>query len=250
MKILVVEDDAHIRQGLIEALSREGYVLVAAENGNQALEHYRKEKPDFIILDIMMPELDGYSVCREIRKWDEQIPIIFLSAKGEEVDRVVGLELGADDYVHKPFGVHEIRARIKAIAKRCLRQKLVSAEAEVFLFGDLSVCPRELCAMRGSKRLELSLRELKILKCLYEHKNKVVTRDMLFDAAWGYEHMPNSRTLDQHISKLRKVIEVDPNNPILIRTVHGVGYRYLEEQSPQLDGHSAPMAAESTLKRA
>ncbi|MCL2625827.1 MAG: response regulator transcription factor [Cystobacterineae bacterium] len=228
MRILVVEDDAHIREGLIEALSREGYALVAAENGKQALECYEKEKPDFIILDIMMPELDGYSVCRAIRKLDEQIPIVFLSAKGEEVDRVVGLELGADDYISKPFGVHEIRARIKTIAKRCLRQKLAGADTEAFSFGDLTVFPRELCATRGAERLELSLRELKIIECLYRHKNQVVTRDMLFDVAWGYEHMPNSRTLDQHISKLRKMIEVNPDTPVLIRTVHGLGYRYQE----------------------
>jgi len=228
MKILVVEDDALIRQGLTEALSREGYALISAENGNQALEKYRQEKPDFILLDIMMPQLDGYTVCREIRKLDERIPIVFLSAKGEEVDRVVGLELGADDYIHKPFGVHELRARIKAIAKRCLCQKPAGADTEVFSFGDLSVFPRELCAMRGSQRLELSLRELKILECLHRHKNEVVTRDMLFDFAWGYEHMPNSRTLDMHISKLRRLIEVEPENPVLIRTVHGVGYRYQE----------------------
>lgn len=124
MKILVVEDDTNIRQGLVEALSREGYSLIAAENGKVALEMYQQEKPDFIILDIMMPELDGYAVCREIRKQDEQIPIIFLSAKDEEIDRVVGLELGADDYISKPFGIHEIRARIKTIARRCLRSKM------------------------------------------------------------------------------------------------------------------------------
>ena len=228
MKILIVEDDDNIRLGLVEALSREGYCLIAAENGKAALTRYAQEKPDFIILDIMMPEMDGYSVCREIRKHDEQIPIVFLSAKDAEVDRVVGLELGADDYISKPFGVHEIRARIKAIAKRCLRNKPES-EGSSFAFGDLTVSPSELCAWRGTDRLELSLREVKILECLYQHRNQVVTRDMLFNAAWGYDHMPNSRTLDQHISKLRKVIELDPNDPMLIRTVHGAGYRYPSE---------------------
>ena len=228
MKILIVEDDDNIRLGLVEALSREGYHLIAAENGKVALSQYAQEKPDFIILDIMMPEMDGYSVCREIRKHDEQIPIVFLSAKDAEVDRVVGLELGADDYISKPFGVHEIRARIKAIAKRCLRNKSESME-DSFAFGDLTVSPRELCAWRGTERLELSLREVKILECLYQYRNQVVTRDMLFNAAWGYDHMPNSRTLDQHISKLRKIIELDPNDPMLIRTVHGAGYRYSTE---------------------
>ncbi len=228
MKILIVEDDDNIRLGLVEALSREGYRLIAAENGRVALRKYEEERPDFVILDIMMPEMDGYSVCREIRKNDEQIPIVFLSAKDAEIDRVVGLELGADDYISKPFGVHEIRARIKAIAKRCLRSKPEGLDAS-FAFGDLTVSPRELCAWRDAERLELSLREVKILECLYQNRNKVVTRDMLFNAAWGYDHVPNSRTLDQHISKLRKIIEHDPNEPALIRTVHGVGYRYQTE---------------------
>ena len=225
MKILIDEDDDNIRYGLVEALSREGYCLVAAGNGKAALIQYAQEKPDFIILDIMMPEMDGYSVCREIRKHDELIPIVFLSAKDTEIDRVVGLELGADDYISKPFGVHEIRARIKAIAKRRLRC-LPENEQKNFSFGDLTISPRELCAWRGTHRLELSLREVRIIECLYQYKNQVVTRDMLFNAAWGYDHMPNSRTLDQHISKLRKLIELNANDPVLIRTVHGAGYRY------------------------
>lgn len=229
MKILIVEDDIHIRQGLVEALSREGYALIAAENGKVALEKYQQENPDFIILDIMMPELDGYAVCRQIRRMDEHIPIVFLSAKDEEIDRVVGLELGADDYISKPFGIHEIRARIKTIARRCLNNKSPQPDVS-FCFGDLTVYPNELCALRQTARLELSLREIKILGCLYQHRNQVVTREMLFDAAWGYDYLPNSRTLDQHISKLRKTIEHDPNNPQLIRTVHGMGYRYQVKQ--------------------
>lgn len=225
MKILIAEDDTHIRNGLAEILSKEGYHVICAENGEVALNQYHQEQPDFIILDIMMPELDGYSVCRQIRKTDEHIPIVFLSAKDEEIDRVVGLELGADDYITKPFGIHEIRARIKTIARRCLRTHSDIAQQH-FAFGDLTVFPGELCATRGEQRLELSLREIKILECLSNNKGKVVTRQILFDEAWGYDHLPNSRTLDQHISKLRKIIEIDPLNPLLIRTVHGMGYRY------------------------
>ncbi|CNB17697.1 response regulator transcription factor [Yersinia similis] len=226
MKILIAEDNAHIRNGLMEVLAHEGYRPIAAENGVQALALYRQQQPDFIILDIMMPELDGYKVCREIRKHDWQIPIIFLSAKDEEIDRVIGLELGADDYISKPFGIHEMRARIKTIVRRCLRKIPESAEDAGFPFGDLMVFPNELCATRGETRLELSLREVNILRYLYQHKSRVVTRDMLFDAVWGYDHLPQSRTLDQHISKLRKTIERDPVHPVLIRTVHGAGYRY------------------------
>lgn len=226
MKILIAEDNAHIRNGLMEVLAHEGYRPIAAENGVQALALYRQQQPDFIILDIMMPELDGYKVCREIRKHDWQTPIIFLSAKDEEIDRVIGLELGADDYISKPFGIHEMRARIKTIVRRCLRKVPESAEDAGFPFGDLMVFPNELCAIRGEMRLELSLREVNILRYLYQHKGRVVTRDMLFDAVWGYDHLPQSRTLDQHISKLRKTIELDPVHPVLIRTVHGAGYRY------------------------
>lgn len=225
MKILIAEDDAHIRNGLMEVLEHEGYQPIAAENGAQALALYQQQQPDFIILDIMMPELDGYKVCREIRKQDRLIPIIFLSAKDEEIDRVIGLELGADDYISKPFGIHEMRARIKTIARRCLHQAPEQVDSS-FPFGDLTVFPDQLYASRQEQRLELSLREVNILRYLYQHKNQVVTRDMLFDAVWGYDHLPQSRTLDQHISKLRKTIERDPVNPVLIRTVHGMGYRY------------------------
>lgn len=225
MNILIAEDDAHIRQGLVDALSREGYMLVAVPNGRAALESYHSDRPDFVLLDIMMPEMDGYTVCREIRRHNEHIPIMFLSAKDEEIDRVVGLELGADDYISKPFGIHELRARIKTIARRCLNFGALQPNIR-FAFGDLTVFPNELCAWRGEQKLELTLREVCILRCLKQHQNQVVTRDMLFDAAWGYDYVPNSRTLDQHISRLRKVIEQDANHPLLIRTVHGLGYRY------------------------
>ena len=227
MKILIAEDDVHIRDGLRDMLSSEGYTIITAENGKVALTKYQQEQPDFIILDIMMPELDGYSVCKEIRKGDECIPIVFLSAKGDEIDKVLGLELGADDYINKPFGIHEVRARIKTIARRCLesKQKLPN---KTFQFGDLRVSRSALCAKREQQVIELSLREIKILMCLWQHKNEVVTRDMLFDYVWGYDHLPNSRTLDQYVSKLRKHIELDPLNPILIKTIHGAGYRYEE----------------------
>ncbi|KDN09641.1 MULTISPECIES: response regulator transcription factor [unclassified Gilliamella] len=227
MKILIAEDDLYIRKGMTDLLEQEGYSIIQAPNGKVALELFEQNQPDFIILDIMMPELDGYSVCREIRKINDDVPILFLSAKDEEIDRVIGLELGADDYMSKPFGVHELRARIKAIAKRYLKSQQSNPKVDdSFVFGDLLVYPIELCAKRREQTIELSLREIKILECFYKNKNNVVTRDMLFDYAWGYDYMPNSRTLDQHISKLRKQIEIDPLNPVLIKTVHGVGYRH------------------------
>lgn len=227
MKILIAEDDKHILNGMSDLLEKEGYTIIKAGNGKVALEMFNQHQPDFIILDIMMPELDGYSVCREIRKLNEDVPILFLSAKDEEIDRVIGLELGADDYMNKPFGIHELRARIKAIAKRYLKSKYSNCSKEdYFQFGDLNVYSSELYAKRNDQVIELTLREIKILECLYQFKNQVVTRDMLFDYVWGYDFLPNSRTLDQHISKLRKQIEINPSTPTLIKTVHGIGYKH------------------------
>lgn len=226
MTILLAEDDLHIREGLTDMLEREGYQVIAAENGQVAWDKYQSSTVDFIILDIMMPLLDGYSVCKKIRQQNAHIPIIFLSAKSEEIDKVLGLELGADDYINKPFGIAEVRARIKAVARRCLQNKDTETNDNQFKFGDLTVIANELHAQRGNEVIELSLREIKILQCFKNNAGKIVSRDMLFDFVWGYDHCPNSRTLDQHISKLRKSIEADPQNPILIQTIHGHGYRY------------------------
>jgi len=232
MKILIAEDDLHIRQGLSDLLSQEGYEIETAEDGEIALELFNSTKPQFVILDIMMPKMDGYSVCREIRAVDNDIPIIFLSAKSEEIDRVIGLELGADDYISKPFGTREVVARIRAITRRYLKVNATQeatnddSQTECFKFGELDVFPNELRAKRGNDCIDLSLREIKVLQTLANHQGEVVSRDLLFNECWGYDHMPNSRTLDQHISKLRKLIEDNPAEPILIKTVHGAGYRY------------------------
>ncbi|MGK0272063.1 MAG: two-component system alkaline phosphatase synthesis response regulator PhoP [Cocleimonas sp.] len=226
MKILIAEDDLHIREGLTDLLSQEGYEIEAAENGKVALELFHKQKPQFVMLDIMMPEIDGYAVCREIRAVDNDIPIVFLSAKSEEIDRVIGLELGADDYISKPFGTREVVARIRAITRRVLKSSISESEKNSFIFGALEVLPNELRVKKGNDYIDLSLREIKVLQTLANHRGEVVSRDLLFNECWGYDHMPNSRTLDQHISKLRKLIEDDPSEPQLIKTVHGVGYRY------------------------
>lgn len=231
MKILIAEDDPHILNGLKDLLEGEGYQTLTAKDGQEALQLFRREGPNFVLLDIMMPVMDGYSVCREIRRQNENIPVIFISAKSEEIDRVLGLELGADDYIMKPFGTREVIARIRAVTRRCLAQKKNSAEeVSALAFGDLEVLPDELRARRGDTRIDLSLRDVKILQLLHQHQGKIVDRDTLFDRCWGQNYLPSSRTLDQHISKLRKLIEVDPQNPEIIRTVHGVGYRYDNER--------------------
>ncbi|MBI5091077.1 MAG: response regulator transcription factor [Candidatus Hydrogenedentes bacterium] len=226
MKVLVAEDDLHTREGLAEVLRGEGYLPICADNGTTALELFASEKPDFVCLDIMMPGSDGYVVCREIRRQNASVPIIFISAKSEEIDKVVGLELGADDFIMKPFGVREVIARIRAVTRRCLAARGAGHKRHSFLMDDLEICPSELRARRGEESIDLSLRDVKILELLYQRKGEVVDRNTFFDQCWGLEHMPNSRTLDQHISQLRKRIEVDAQNPVIIRTVHGAGYRY------------------------
>ena len=226
MKILIAEDDQYIREGLRDLLEAEGYQTVLAVDGAEAVTKYHEATPHLVLLDIMMPGKDGYTVCREIRSHSSQVPVIFLSAKSEEIDRVIGLELGADDYIMKPFGTREVVARIRAVTRRSLATQSPEGKARVLQLGDLEVYPAELRAKREEDRIDLSLRDVSILELLHDNRGKVVDRNTLFDYCWGQTYLPNSRTLDQHISKLRKLIEKDPQNPKIIRTVHGVGYRY------------------------
>jgi len=227
MKVLIAEDDPLIREGLEEILRAEGYDTVGVADGQAALTAFETHKPDFVLLDIMMPQVNGYDVCRTLRQRDARVPIIFISAKSEEIDRVLGLELGADDFIQKPFGVKEVVARIRAVTRRCLRAPKAEPHGLTdFRMGDLEIAPAELRARRGEAVFDLSLRDVRILTLLHARAGKVVDRDAFFRECWGYDHIPNSRTLDQHISKLRRRIELDPKDPRLIRTVHGVGYRY------------------------
>lgn len=229
MNILIAEDDPNIAAGLADLLRGEGYEVVVAPHGRAALETWRSDRPDIVLLDIMMPQLNGYDVCREIRKSDPDTAILFLSAKSEEIDRVIGLELGADDFINKPFGVKEVIARIRAVSRRCLAVRAAAAsqpQRASFRLDDLDVFPAELRARRADAAIDLSLRDVRILTLLHREAGRVVDRDTFFRECWGYDHIPNSRTLDQHISKLRKRIERDPEAPSIIRTVHGVGYRY------------------------
>ncbi len=230
MTILIAEDDLYTREGLIDILENEGFRVVGAEDGERALELFRSEQPDCICLDIMMPKINGYDVCKTIRKEDQQVPVIFLSAKSEEIDKVLGLELGADDYISKPFGVREVIARIRAVTRRAISFKNNSSVEDImdeFKMADLSVYPSELKALREDLEIELSPRDIRILKLFSDNQGKVLDRNRIYDAGWGISHMPNSRTLDQHISQLRKRIEKNPGKPEIIRTVHNAGYRYV-----------------------
>lgn len=246
MKVLIAEDDALIREGLVEILEKEGYQVVQAADGEQALALFDSETPQFVCLDIMMPGRSGYDVCRILRQRDPQLPIIFISAKSEEIDKVLGLELGADDFILKPFGVREVVARIRAVTRRYLAGRAavadVADDAGAFWMDDLRIEPDQLRAYRqrssgvagagsggdsaGEQACDLSLRDIAILRCLYRQAGKVVSRQTLFDQCWGRDYLPSSRSLDQHISQLRKRIERDPSRPRIIRTAHGSGYRY------------------------
>jgi DNA-binding response OmpR family regulator len=226
VKVLVAEDDAPMLAGLVEVLEGEGYIALPARDGAAALELFEAESPDFVLLDIMMPEVNGYDVCRAIRALGSRVPIVFLSAKSEEIDKVLGLELGADDFVMKPFGVRELVARLRAISRRCFADRRDATTSDFELAG-LTVVPAELRVRRpDGETIELSLREVRILELFHRNRGVVLDRDTLFRECWGGSHYPNSRTLDQHISKLRKKVESDSRSPSIIHTVRGVGYRY------------------------
>lgn len=226
MKVLVVEDDANIRNGLCEILEDEGYRAIPAADGNLALAAVREHQPDLICLDIMMPGKNGYDVCRALRSDGNTTPIIFITAKSEEVDKVLGLELGADDFIVKPFGVREVVARIRAVTRRSLSSRAGTPSEASFILHDLTVHPSQLRATRDDTTIDLSLRDVKLLKLFHANPGKVLDRYTIFSNVWGLNHIPNSRTLDQHVAQLRKRIEHNPHQPRIIQTVHGVGYRY------------------------
>ena len=227
MRVLIAEDDRHMRDAIVDILEREGYDTVAAADGREALERFASDPPDFVCLDIMMPHVNGYDVCRTIRAHNTDVPVVFLSAKSEEIDKVLGLELGADDYIMKPFGMKEFIARVRAISRRCFASRSAHERPAAFRMGGLEVMPDQLRARRSDGRVvELSLRDVGILSYLHEHRGQAVSRDQLFSACWGGDKYPNSRTLDQHISQLRKKVEQSPKAPTIILTVRGVGYRF------------------------
>jgi len=235
MSILIAEDDPHLRNGIVDLLTLEGFPCQVAEDGAKALALFQQSKPDLCVFDVMMPTMDGLTLCREIRRLDPLVPILLLSARGEETDRVRGLDVGADDYVAKPFGARELIARVKAALRRAKAQEsqapgAPSAKSDARLkMGDLEIDQKGMRAYRGETRIDLTAREVAILLTLYERKGQAVSRDELFDLCWGRGFMPNSRALDQYVSALRKKIEIDPANPKIIRTVHGVGYRHEAE---------------------
>ena len=227
MKILVADDDPITLESLEACLKSEGFDVVLAQDGDQALQMWKKHRPDLLCLDIMMPHTSGYEVCKAGRLADPNIPILFLSAKNEEIDVVVGFQLGADDFIRKPFGKHEFLARLRVALKRSIP---ATAARRSFTMHDLEVYPLELRAERRETEIELSPREIALLELLHKHSGQVVDRNSLLDHCWGIDYFPESRTLDQYISKLRKRIELDPLNPQIIETIRTAGYRYRAHQ--------------------
>jgi DNA-binding response OmpR family regulator len=228
-KILIAEDDANIRQGLVATLESEGYAVTAAADGTQALRVFAQEKFDLVVLDVMMPKTSGYDVCRELRARGSRVPVLFLTAKGEEIDKVVGLKLGADDYVTKPFGIHELFARVEALLRRSRvggAESGGAAIAAVFALGAAAIDRHKFSATVGGQSTALTARELKLAEVFASHPGQVLTRDALLNAVWGVDYFGTTRTLDQHVAQLRKKIEAKENAPAAIVTVHGVGYRY------------------------
>ena len=224
-KILIIEDEEDLVKGLKLNLSDEGYDVDWAANGEEGLRKAMLETPDLIILDIMLSEMNGLEVCRELRQKNIGIPIIMLTAKGEEIDKVVGLEIGADDYITKPFSVRELLARIKAQLRRAERDE--KAVPQIYSFGDIEIDFAQFEVRRKGKELDLTSLEMEILKYFIAHRGEVVARDDFLDKIWGYESYPTTRTIDNHILKLRKKIEEDPSHPQYILSVYGGGYRFI-----------------------
>lgn len=229
-QILVAEDDAHIRDGLVDTLESEGFRVLTAVDGKEAVEFFEQGgRVDLILLDLMMPKQNGYDVCRVIRKRDGRVPIIMLTAKSEEIDKVIGLELGADDYITKPFGVRELLARVHAVLRRSSHLETAGCDEkqDFFCFGNARVDRRRYEVVVNDQTYALTERELKLLDLFRSRPGQVLSRNYLLDQAWGIDYMGTTRTLDQHIAQLRKKIERCPAMPETIVTVHGLGYRYV-----------------------
>ena len=224
-RILIVEDESNMLKGLQDNLEFEGYEVEIAEDGKAGLEKIRTNGYDLILLDVMLPHISGFDICKTVRKEGNVTPIILLTARGEEMDKVRGLELGADDYITKPFSLRELIARIKAVIRRTESENNASLGSEECLIGRLKVNFRTYQAFVDEEDVKMSTKEIDILKYLHSHKNQAVDRYDIMNEVWGVNNEITTRTVDNFILKLRQKIEVDPNSPKLILTIHGVGYK-------------------------
>ncbi len=221
-RILIIEDETPMRTALKDVVENEGYRAITAADGESGLQRALEEKPDLILLDVMMPKLDGYEVCAELRRLANPVPILMLTAKGMVEDRVSGLDAGADDYLVKPFSTEELLARVRALLRRFQKH----AKSPVKLkFGDVEIDLARQTAMRRKKAIHLTAKEFAMLRLMAESPGEPVTRERFLDVVWGYASFPTTRTVDNHVASLRGKIEMDPDAPKWIQTVHGVGYR-------------------------
>ena len=226
-RILIIEDEPSMRMGLEDNLDYEGYRVESAGDGNEGLQKITKEQYDLVLLDVMLPGMSGFDICRHLRKNGNHVPIILLTAKGEEIDKVLGLELGADDYITKPFSLRELMARIKAVLRRGSGTDEENEESNIGI-GKLSVDFNSYDAQGAGESIKMSHKEFEVLRYLYEHRQQTVSRFDLLDNIWGYEdEQPTTRTVDNFIVKLRQKIEQNPNDPHIILTVHGIGYKMI-----------------------
>ena len=225
-KILIVEDDPHILLGLEEVLKSDGFEVAVCNRGDQAVEAVAKQRPALIVLDVMLPGKSGYDICKELRARKVATPILMLTAKGQEIDKVVGLDLGADDYVTKPFGVRELLARIHAVLRRSERVPATAAVSDApFQIGTATIAPKTFQLKRGKIVEELTAKELKLLQLFHAHPGEVLSRDRLLNEVWGYNYYGTTRTLDQVVVQLRKKLGDAGGEARHLLTVHGVGYK-------------------------
>lgn len=221
-RILIIEDETPMRTALADVLEGEGYRALAAADGDVGLRKAIEERPDLILLDIMMPKLDGYAVCAELRRLENPVPVLMLTAKGQVEDRVTGLDAGADDYLVKPFSTEELLARVRALLRRSHRQGKSVTKLKL---GEVEIDLARQTAARGRKQIHLTAKEFSMLRLLAEAAGEPVTREKFLDVVWGYTSFPTTRTVDNHIASLRAKLEKNPDAPRWIKTVHGVGYR-------------------------
>ncbi len=223
-RILLVEDEPGLQLTLSDRLRREGYLVETAGDGQTGLDKAATGTFDLVLLDVMLPRKNGFDVLRDLRQKSVETPVIMLTARGQVVDTVVGLKLGADDYLAKPFEMMELLARIEA---RLRRRTPASASADGYQFGDVRVDYRSAEVFRGKETIELSAREYQLLRYLIAHRNEIISRDQLLNEVWGYNAMPSTRTVDVHVAWLRQKIEPNPRHPQYLLTVHGLGYRFV-----------------------
>jgi len=227
-KILIVEDEKPILKGLTDNLKKEGYEIIGCSDGKKGLQTALAESIDLVMLDLMLPGMNGLDICKEIKKKKIAVPVIMVTAKSKETDKILGLELGADDYITKPFSINEVIARIKAVLRRVeVHSKAKKQKLNAYEFGDVKIDFVQYEAFRGKKKLKFSKREFEIIEYMIKRKGEVITRNDLLDVVWGYESFPTTRTVDNFIARIRKQIEAKPAKPKHILSIRGAGYKFV-----------------------